>query len=134
MSSLEAALGEHRQEAVQSASVLSSLGPRQRPGIRSFLRVTAVQQTALLFVGSLAYDAGSLACVPGWLWLARLLTMTPRMPTPVELSYLSDLLVAAIFFLFASSLFVMGLGLDVRQIKEQHAKARALPYACACQR
>jgi hypothetical protein len=31
--------------------------------LRAFLRLTAAQQTALVFVGSLGYDAGSLACV-----------------------------------------------------------------------
>ena len=31
---------------------------------REFLRITAVQQTLVLFLGSLAYDAGSIACVP----------------------------------------------------------------------
>ena len=32
--------------------------------LRAFWRITAVQQTAVLFVGSLAYDSGSVACVP----------------------------------------------------------------------
>jgi hypothetical protein len=29
--------------------------------LRAFWRITAVQQTAVLFIGSLAYDAGSVA-------------------------------------------------------------------------
>ena len=35
--------------------------------LRAFTHITAVQQTFVLFLGSLAYDAGSVACVPtGW--------------------------------------------------------------------
>ena len=32
--------------------------------LRAFLRVTTVRQAVLLFVGSLFYDIGSIACVP----------------------------------------------------------------------
>ena len=32
--------------------------------LREFLKLTAAQQTALVFVGSIGYDIGSIACVP----------------------------------------------------------------------
>ena len=32
--------------------------------LRAFLRVTTVRQAVLLFLGSLLYDIGSIACVP----------------------------------------------------------------------
>ena len=38
--------------------------PPAHERLRGFLDITAVQQTLVLFLGSLAYDAGSIAYVP----------------------------------------------------------------------
>jgi hypothetical protein len=55
---------------------------------------------------------------------------TPRLPPPTFFapqhnSYLIDLLPASICFLLASGLFVVGLALDIPQLKEQQGEARA---------
>lgn len=38
--------------------------PQNDTSVRAFLRVTTVRQALLLFLGSLFYDIGSIACVP----------------------------------------------------------------------
>jgi hypothetical protein len=59
---------DEKDEAPGSASggVFDPPPDRDRlRGLRDFLSITAVQQTLVLFLGSLAYDAGSVAYVWG---------------------------------------------------------------------
>jgi len=92
---------------------------------QAFTRITAVQQALVLFVGSVAYDAGSVAYVGPVSGASkdapqsRPLTLFSSCLPP---SYLVDLLTASVFFLLASALFVIGLGLDLREMKETRAQ------------
>jgi len=67
--------GEAGNEALGGVQRLRSVCCCHAPPLqlRGFFSVTPVQQSLLLLLGSLAYDAGSVACVPcapGWrqLW------------------------------------------------------------------
>jgi hypothetical protein len=93
---------------------------------QAFTRITAVQQALVLFVGSVAYDAGSVAYVGPVSGASR---GTPQQRPLTRFasclcfpSYLVDLLTASVFFLLASALFVIGLGLDLREMKQTRAQ------------
>ena len=52
------------------AAAVSRDGTAPQASVQDFLHLTTVQQTLLLLLGSLCFDVGSLACVPGRLVLA----------------------------------------------------------------
>ena len=55
--------------------------PQHDTSVRAFLKVTSVRQAVLLFLGSLFYDIGSIACVP---CLSRFPRRTPAADSAVR--------------------------------------------------
>jgi hypothetical protein len=78
---------------------------------RTFLSSTPVQQTLLVFVANLGYDAASLACVH---------QMPPFLPSDSLQSFIfNQIVTSGVLFSVASALFVLGLVLDVRAVQEE---------------
>ena len=97
--------------------------------VRAFLKVTSVRQAVLLFLGSLLYDIGSIACVP---CLSPVPRRTPaadsavRSPCNPVPRYLIELFAGAVCFIIASASFVFSVALDLKHMEEQNEEVCVL--------